>query len=151
MSGIYNYNTNRFVAVYKKMSYNLELRRNKIQSIGNSATGKSMLINLVQIYKQMDLANNTSYAKNVYVVSEYRELKYAVDNLKKCLIIIDNAELLFDSSKDSIDIARWDEKNQYIIISRVAYGLGISPNNYATLFNDNGVLKLSYLYNQKGW
>lgn len=31
----------------------------------------------------MDLANNTSYAKNVYVVSEYRELKYAVDNLKK--------------------------------------------------------------------
>lgn len=151
MSGIYNYNTNRFVAVYKKMSYNLELRRNKIQIIGNSATGKSMLIDLVQIYKQMDLANNTSCAKNVYVVSEYRELKYAVDNLKKCLIIIDNAELLFDSSKDSIDMARWDEKNQYIIISRVAYGLGISPNNYATLFNDNGVLKLSYLYNQKGW
>ena len=48
------------------MSYNLELRRNKIQIIGNSATGKSMLIDLVQIYKQMDLANNTSYAKNVY-------------------------------------------------------------------------------------
>ena len=151
-SKFYDYDTNVLSVVTDNISYNFVLRRNVVQIKGDSATGKSLLVNIITSYKERDRLNKKNYAGNIFIVKELSdilELQTKCD-FKKCLIIVDNAEFLL-SEEGAVDFIRNDLYNQYIVMSRVTCGVCNSPNNYATIEKIGDTLQLKYMISQKGW
>lgn len=151
-SKFYDYESNILDISTEDISYYFTLRRNVVQVKGDSATGKSLLVEIIGQYKERDRINKKNYAGNIFIVKELSDildLKHKYD-FKKCLIIVDNAEFLL-SEKGAVDIIRNDVYNQYIIMSRITCGVCNSPNNYATLKRDGKTIELKYMINEKGW
>lgn len=68
----------------------------------------------------------------------------AIKAMTEGLIIIDRADAFL--SKDDVSYIRSDKNNTYLIMSRCNLDLGISPNYYAELVNNDGIIELKYEY-----
>ena len=146
---IYNHSTNTLFVKKGKLIYNLKFRPYKVQILGDSATGKSLLSHLIDVFKETDKFNGTSCADNICNVKSYEDWKNE-SNKKNCLFVVDCAEYVFGKNLDFVLGVKHDRVNQYLIISRVSYNLGISPNNYAYLNEKDNVFTLNYLMTIKG-
>ena len=74
---------------------------------------------------------------------------FAIKAMTEGLIIIDRADAFL--SKDDVSYIRSDKNNTYLIMSRCNLDLGISPNYYAELVNNDGIIELKYKYSVEGW
>ena len=148
MKRVYDWDKNILEITDKyKNSYYLELRGNKNIIKGNSGTGKTFLCDRIdRIKKQKD--NMSQYdVENIVVLNTDNIDK--LPNYRNKLIIIDEAELLL-SDKD-VEIINTDNSNRYLIISRCLMGIDLTPNHQADLVLEDGVTKLKYRFNVKGW
>ena len=148
MKNVYDWDKNILEIKDKyKNHYYLELRGGKNQIKGDSGTGKTHLFNLIEKVKK-DIKKQSQYnADNILTINELNR-----DKIGKCqnkLILIDKAELLL--TEKQIDYINGDTDNRYLIFSRVPIGIEISPNHQADLVTEDGVTKLRYRYNVKGW
>ena len=148
MAQVYNWDTNILEVNDKyKNHYYLELRGNKNVIKGSSGTGKSYLYDRLANLKKSS-GNVSEYTVDNIVLLN----KDNIGDLKEYkgkLIIIDRAELLL--TEEEIDIINADDDNRYLIFSRVLMGLELSPNHQADLITENGITKMKYRFNVKGW
>ena len=122
-----------------------------MQITGDSGTGRSLLYSTIEKFKRNDKSNGTLFASNIYLVGDYESWSRVSSRVKHCLFVVDNSEYVINEDKKFLDGIKHDLNNQYIIIARRAYNLGISGNNYATLKLVNGVFRLEYALSIRGW
>ena len=147
----YDYSKNVLRLSSGNVKYDLSLRRFKVQITGDSGVGKSLLYSTIEKFKKNDKSNGTSFASNIYLVEDFDGWSGISKRVKHCLFIVDNSEYIINENKQFLDEIKHDLYNQYIIIARRAYNLGISGNNYATLKLINGVFRLEYALSIRGW
>lgn len=147
----YDYSKNILKITSGSIRYDLALRRFKVQITGDSGVGKSLLYSTIEKFKKNDKSNGTSFASNIYLVGDYESWSRVSGRVKHCLFVVDNSEYVINEDKKFLDGIKHDLSNQYIIIARRAYNLGISGNNYATLKLADGVFRLEYALSIRGW
>lgn len=136
---------------YRKLEFEIELRKRITIIRGDSATGKSLMVKAIEA---MELEKGESE----YVVLNYRDSKTGYTNFVKMLkdlkgkiIVIDNADIVLDT--DMRDFISQDHYNRYIIVGRITRGIKTTPNSLAEIYYDEGdnKFKLSYKYDKKRW
>ena len=130
--------------------YCLEFKGNKTIVHGESATGKTLICTMLSNYidDNNDIELKPYDANNIIIAS--KDNKDKINKQKKKLIIIDRAEFLLDTELIE-NINRDRGTNRYLIFGRKPMGIELSPNHFATLCNKDGVIKLEYAYDEKGW
>lgn len=131
-----------------------EFRGKKQVINGESATGKSLIFKtLEQIISDNNAGADDVDATDIILIDKKDNDGTVADKLKRNhnkLIIIDRADILLD--EEAVKIINCNmEGNTYLIFARGGLGLSLSPNYYAELINDNGVLKLKWEFSEKGW
>lgn len=143
----YDYNSNILDIKDKYHNhYRLQLRGNRTLIKGSSGTGKTHIFNLIDSIKN----NNTQSDYNVDNIetinkSNIKQLK----DFNNKLIIIDKAEDILDT--DDILYINGDTSNRYLIFSRVALGIDLSPNHQGDFKTTNGITEIVYRFSVKGW
>lgn len=134
------------------VSYNLEIRQPITIIHGDNATGKTLLVNLVKgIKKHRRINNIKSDDFNVETFSDEIDLDI-FSKIRNSLVIIDRADMFLENRQDILDlILDTRSNNTYLIMSRVALNLGVSPNYYGSFVFDNGEIKIKYDFSEKGW
>lgn len=130
--------------------YDLELRGHITIITGDSATGKTLLINRIQELQVDERLNNFKHLdvdREIKILGIESEITSIVNG---CFYIIDNADLVLDTTlRDDIMRNRFDSR--FLIFGRSDYNLGLSPNYFGEFYNDSGVIKVHYDFSSKGW
>lgn len=135
------------------LSFRIELRDRITIILGDSATGKTLLVSTMRKVKQGILSNNDfddSALSSVYIFSD-NDLVDSLKVLNNKIIVIDRADIVFNVQPSLMDLIKFDYNNQYIIIGRGNFDLDLTPNNFATLKTIDGVVLTDYSFNEKGW
>lgn len=147
---IYNWDTNTIQFEDKLGNkVNLQLRGNRTIITGESATGKTLLCTKIMNIQGDKNVYNKYNADNIVVLSDNINTE-ALKKLKNKLIIIDRFEQNLNS-QDIIEYINNDKNNKYLIITREAPGIEITPNHVAELQYKNNEFTLNYRFNVKGW
>lgn len=143
------YNMEKNLIDFKDVNDNkfyIQLKGKKTIVGGETATGKTLLVNSIKMLIDNKNIGMTDYiANNVFEVTS--------DNLDKLskqkdkLIVIDRADIILD--KDTIKIINEDDYNTYLIFARAPIGIYLSPNYFANLVNNNGTIELKYRFNER--
>lgn len=143
----YNYESN-ILDIKDKYNnhYILQLRGNKTLIKGSSGTGKTYVYDMIEAIKKKKLQSDYS-VENIVPISELNIEQ--LSKYKDKLIIIDRAEFIL-KEEDILHINS-DTSNRYLIFSHVALGLDLSPNHQGDLITENGITKIQYRFNVKGW
>ncbi|GFI11126.1 hypothetical protein IMSAGC007_03599 [Lachnospiraceae bacterium] len=151
MMQCFNWDTNTLnIKTNTNKTFNFILKGNKTVVCGYSATGKSLLCNIIRRYQN---SSNVQTLKkynldNIFILDRSNKEKLAEQNHK--LIIIDRADLILE--KADIDIINSDtDINKYLIFSRKPLGIYLSPNYFANLEVEDNTVRLRYLFNVRGW
>ena len=154
MIKVYDYDNNRLMLDYDNISFDLQLRSPITQVGGDSATGKTLLYNIIGDLKKESASNwsspDSEDVSNIYLINEGKDLD-ALFNIKGMLIIIDRFDCIIGDRNDIIDYIATDRDNRYLIFARRGYQLNISPNYYGSFIMDGGVIKVNFRYSVKGW
>lgn len=129
--------------------YCLKFKGNKTIVCGNSATGKTLICNMLRNYIDDNNVGIKPYnVDNIFLLS--RDNKDKVYEQKDKLIIIDRAEIFIDS--ELVNFINADRgTNRYLIFLRKPIGIELSPNYFATLIRVDNRLELAYQFDVKGW
>lgn len=134
---------------FGRVKFDLQLRGKKVQVLGDSATGKTMIANILKNDSQSGKFNNIMEYPNVHVIDSTfkREI---LEGYSSSLILIDRGDLIL--TPDIVLFIRTDRRNKYLIFARCALGLGISPNYFGHLkLNGDGFLRIEYMCSERGW
>jgi hypothetical protein len=151
MDKIYDYENGRFFARYRDIvRFDLEIRMPITQVYGQSATGKTLLVNFIRNEKKNDKYNpTTTIASNVEVFDDGVTIE-DLTKIKNALIVIDRGDLIL--TPKVIEWIGQDKNNHYLIFSRTSLPLGLSPNYYGEFVCDeNNVISISYKYSEVNW
>lgn len=119
---------------------------------GNSATGKTLLVNSIREQKDNEDANGISEYSfgNIETIRKKDELGRLNFSKKGNLYIIDRADIIL-KDRSIVDNIYFDTSNKYIIMARCNLGFNLSPNYYAEMLCDNNVLSIRYYFDYEGW
>ena len=119
---------------------------------GNSATGKTLLVNSIREQKENEEANGVSnYSfRNIESIRKKDELKKINFENEGNLYIIDRADIILND-KELVKNIYFDTKNKYIIMARCNLGFNLSPNYYAEMIYENNTLSIKYYFDHEGW
>lgn len=145
----YNWEENRLrFKDSNNKEYDIKLRGNITVVNGDSASGKSLVVHKLSEFKARNNKGMTPYSiDNIFIVNMDNKDKILEQHDK--LIIIDRAEMIM--TPDLAYFINRDSENRYLVYSRAPIGIEVSPNYYANMIDENGVLKIRYLYSVKGW
>ncbi len=128
--------------------YLLSFKGNKTVVQGKSGTGKTLICTmLTNIIDDDNVILRPYSADNIFIASK-KDVDKVFEQSKK-LIIIDRAEFILN--QQLVTFINQDRINRYLIFSRKPIGLAVSPNYFATLYNNNGCLQLNYEFDEVGW
>lgn len=149
MENGFDFESGKLIVNSGNMHFDLDIRKPISQIVGNSATGKTWLVNYMQNDRKSGVSNGISYFRNVYTVTSVEETKI-LKGVTKSLILIDRGDfILVDNLVSKI---RADRKNTYLIFARGGYSFGISPNYYGEFeMKESGVVVIKYMFSEKGW
>lgn len=109
--------TYRVVVQNKKIKYDFEIKRNLTVIQGDSATGKTTLVEMIQeYYENGDDSGISVVADRTCAVIEGRGWKGQLSELSKCIIFIDEGNR-FVSSREFAEVIR-ETDNYYVIVTR---------------------------------
>lgn len=152
MDRVYDYESGRFKASYRDMvSFDLNIREPITQIYGDSATGKTLLVNYIKNEKRNSNFNNLDRdaLKNVFAFDDNLFVK-DLSRIERSLVVIDRCDLLLTS--DILDFIVSDRKNHYLLFSRTGLPLGLSPNYYGDfVVNEENKISILYKYSEVGW
>ena len=151
MEKIYDYDTGKLVGVYRdKAVFDMVIRPRITQVYGDSGTGKTMFVDFIRLEKKWITENvaigNT--ADNIEVF-DYDLSIEALSNVNGCLIVIDKADIML--TDDIVKYILLDKNNHYLIYSRVALPLNLSPNYYGRFVKLDKTVTIDYSFSVKGW
>ncbi|MCR5402804.1 MAG: hypothetical protein K6E91_03175 [Butyrivibrio sp.] len=127
----------------------LVIRGRITQIYGESATGKSLLGYVIKATENYNMNNHDiDYDVSNIMCIDSKDKIDAIKGMTGGLIIIDRADAFL--SQEDVSYIRNDKNNTYLIMSRCNLDLGISPNYYAELVNNDGVIELKYEYSVEG-
>ena len=165
MEYAYDYDSGKLKFYANRCNYDLDLPRDIVILTGDSGTGKSLLVSNIREKKQFELikySTDISF-KNIecYDLSTndirngtddtYDDYSYqsvfslSIDNLKnknRCLIIIDNADIIV--TRELMEYITNDTNNKYLLIGKAIRSLKPYIDNYGELYLDKGVFKIRY-------
>lgn len=152
MAKIYNFDSGRLVANYRNIvSFSLDIRKPITQIYGDSATGKTLLVNFIRNEKRNSKFNAGSIndLSNIFVFDDIVTESDLFD-IKNSLIVIDRCDLIL--SLNIVDFIVEDKSNNYLLFSRTSLPLGLSPNYYGEFVHDfdNNII-ISYKYSEVSW
>lgn len=152
MAKIYNFDSGRLVANYRNIvSFNLDIRKPITQIYGDSATGKTLLVNFIRNEKRNSKFNAGSIndLSNIFVFDDI-VTESDLSDIKNSLIVIDRCDLIL--SLNIVDFIVEDKSNNYLLFSRTSLPLGLSPNYYGEFVHDfdNNII-ISYKYSEVSW
>lgn len=130
-------------------AFYLKLKGNKTIVSGKSATGKSLLCDILKNYTDDNNTGLKPYnADNIFIANKDNRDKISAQ--KKKLIIIDRAEFIL--TREIIDTINRDRGiNRYLIFLRKPLGIELSPNHFAVLKKEGNQITLEYEFDVKGW
>lgn len=148
MQQVYDWDTNKISFISSgDLKFDLELRGEKNIVSGTSASGKTLLCNIIAGIKG-DLNSVKQYeATNIYLANQNSLEGIRAQENK--LIIMDRADLLLDAGM--VDFINHDYKNRYLLFLRKPMGLEITPNHFAEMVFSDDTFKLRYLFSVGGW
>lgn len=145
----YDFETGKFIGKFNDVKFDLDIRKPIVQIMGDSATGKTLLVNYLKADKLSAKYNGISDYPNVCVFdsnSSYIDLS----GLQDKLIVIDRGDLVLPDTL--IDRIRSDKYNSYLIFARVTLPLGLSPNYYGEFkVSEDNVISIAYMFSEVGW
>lgn len=152
MAKIYNFDSGRLVANYRNIvSFNLDIRKPITQIYGDSATGKTLLVNFIRNEKRNSKFNagGINDLSNIFVFDDIIT-ESDLSDIKNSLIVIDRCDLIL--SLNIVDFIVEDKSNNYLLFSRTSLPLGLSPNYYGEFVHDfdNNII-ISYKYSEVSW
>lgn len=152
MAKIYNFDSGRLVANYRNIvSFNLDIRKPITQIYGDSATGKTLLVNFIKNEKRNSKFNagGINDLSNIFVFDDI-VTESNLSDIKNSLIVIDRCDLIL--SLNIVDFIVEDKSNNYLLFSRTSLPLGLSPNYYGEFVHDfdNNII-ISYKYSEVSW
>lgn len=152
MAKIYNFDSGRLVANYRNIvSFNLDIRKPITQIYGDSATGKTLLVNFIKNEKRNSKFNagGINDLSNIFVFDDI-VTESDLSDIKNSLIVIDRCDLIL--SLTIVDFIVEDKSNNYLLFSRTSLPLGLSPNYYGEFVHDfdNNII-ISYKYSEVSW
>jgi len=141
-------NTIRFTDVNGN-KFNLKFKGIKTVISGKSASGKTLLCSMLEPYVWSRNIGMAEYvADNIIIINEKNIKEFF--GVKGKLIIIDRADII--CTKEIIEQINIDNGiNRYLIFSRKAIGLDISPNHFCEMVFKKGEFVLEYDFNVVGW
>lgn len=152
MAKVYDFDNGKLIAKYRDIvSFDLELRKPITQVYGDSATGKTLLVNYIKNEKRNNKFNNEEIndLSNIIVFDDIFDVS-AMSKVTHYLIIVDRCDLILTSN--IIDFIASDRNNNYLLFSRTGLPLGISPNYYGEFIcDDNNVISIFYKYSEVSW
>ncbi len=125
--------------------FDLELRAPITLIRGESATGKSLLVNLIEQIKQARKINHQITDK-VLIFTKDRVIDFEDE---KQLVIIDRGD--FCLTENICEKIRKCRKTRFLIMARGNYDLGLTPNYVADLVQENGIVKLQFEFSERLW
>lgn len=129
--------------------FDLHFKDLKTIVTGESATGKSLLCSIIrEIQKDKNIVGKKYDADNLFLIHE--ENMHQIKDVKEKLIIIDRADIILDNAAIQMINQDWGY-NKYLIFSRKALGIELSPNYFGEFEIKNKVFTLNYLFDVKGW
>ena len=127
----------------------LDLRPPITVITGDTSSGKTLVWNWLKLQAQLP-ENFLRYENCLFVNHETRAIDFM--QLTDKFIFIDNGDLVFlQNKKLPALIRRNDGNNQYLILCRGEYDLGVSPNHYATIREADRNFTLEYEFDVAGW
>lgn len=145
----FDFESGKLIVNSGHVRFDLDIRKPIAQIVGNSATGKTWLINYMQNDRKSGVNNGISYFRNVYTVTSAEEAK-TVMGVTKSLILVDRGDFIL--TDELVSSIRMDRKNSYLIFARGGYHFGISPNYYGEFeMKEPGVVTIKYMFSEKGW
>lgn len=154
MAEIYNFNSGKLIAKYRDIvRFDLEIRKPITQVYGESATGKTLLVNFVKNEKKNDKFNVSCEENIVSNIAVFDETfcKKDISSITNSLIIIDRCDLIL--TDDIVDFIATDTRNHYLLFSRTGLPLEISPNYYGEFVWDkrSNTISIYYKYSEVSW
>lgn len=134
----------------EKYTFDLQLHDNITLLSGDSATGKSLIYQLLESNFLRDKARllDTDFTKVLLInyknFMQDSSILNTIYTVKDYLIFIDNADIVLDNNIKVSDYISRDKENTYIIAARGFTGIRTSPTNCATLQLNNNVISLKY-------
>lgn len=145
----YDFETGKFIGRFNDVKFDLDIRKPIVQIMGDSATGKTLLVNYLKADKLSAKYNGISDYPDVYVF-DINSPDIDISGLQRKLIVIDRGDLILQDSL--IDKIRTDRNNSYLIFARMTLPLGLSPNYYGEFkVSDGNVISIAYLFSEVGW
>ena len=111
----FDFESGKLIVNSGHVRFDLDIRKPIAQIVGNSATGKTWLINYMQNDRKSGVNNGISYFMNVYTVTSVEEAK-TVMGVTKSLILIDRGDFIL--TDELVSSIRMDRKNSYLIFAR---------------------------------
>lgn len=91
------------------------------------------------VIKEYDDSTNIHVFNSAFGVSE-------LGNKDRCLVIIDDADILMTDEVNNY--IRCHNGNHYLFMSRRPFGLDIPPSHIGELYDENGILKIHYKFDE---
>lgn len=137
----------------RQYSINIGFRGHRLVVGGDSATGKTFICTLANIAN----TENTDGYKSILIYNQFDtpSLKAMLgEDGFKCkdrLIIIDNAEILLEQVSQLARVINIDRSNFYLLFTRAAKGISVSPNYIGTVKFSEDTFSIEYLYPEGVW
>lgn len=131
------------------LEYELKFRSNLAVIIGNSGTGKTLLVQLVK----QGVAQGTQIMKAIDEDSKPTDLIHELKVCKQKVILFDNCELYL--TKEELDYIIQDKSRYYMLFARNLGDLAISPNLFGEIVRhktpDGYKFGIAYKFSLEGW
>lgn len=153
MVSFYDYNKGTYRGTVRGgITFDLVIRTPITQICGESGTGKTFLVNHINNERRNSSFNSFGSSNAIaFDMSNIDSLSVErLMALNHSLIVIDRCDLLLTDTR-IIDFISRDRNNHYLLFSRTALPLGLSPNYYGEFVFKGGVISIYYRYNEKGW
>ncbi len=149
MDNRYDFGSGRFTGTFSsQIRFDLDIRKPITQVLGDSATGKTLLVNYIKADKDSGRFNALEDYPNV-IAYDNIFLKEDLKDLRDTLIIIDRGDLIL--TDELVDFICRDKKNSYLIFARTTLPLGLSPNYYGEFITEGDRIILKYMFSEVGW
>lgn len=140
--------THRIVIQSKKIRYDFEINRNITIITGDSATGKTTLVNMIRDYYELGANSGINVVcDKTCVVLEGRDWEDRLRSMKDSIVFIDEGSK-FVTSNDFASAVKYSD-NYYVIITREKLsGLPYSITEIYGIKNSGKYEKTSAVYNE---
>lgn len=142
----YDYTTNRLQIKTKKVNFDLEIRKPVTIVRGGSASGKTLLVNTIKEVQNFRKNIGLSVKDNIILITNNDE--FEVED-KEQLVIIDRGD--FNLTETICEKIKSCKKTRFLIMSRVFYDLGVTPNYYAELTQNKDTIELQFKFSERSW